>query len=512
MTPAQIETRDIAEGDLEAFISLVAPHRLLGSSHRELIRWWTRQDAKDHQLLLFPRDHQKSALLAYRVAWEITKDPSVTVLYMSATATLAEKQLYFIKGIMTSKQYTKYWPDMLTPEEGKREKWSATEICVDHPKRKDLGIRDATITTAGLTKTITGLHFDVAVLDDVVVRENAYSGEGRGKVKEAYSLLASIETTGSREWVVGTRYHPKDLYAELISMEEERWDGNELIDTVPVYEVMERGLEDSTARDGSGEYLWPKMPRYDGRMFGFDRNERSRKYAKYLDKTQFYAQYYNDPTDPGNLKIDPALFQYFDRDRVSMTNGKTFVGKNEVKVFAAMDFAVSTRKTADYTAIVVVGLDADGHYYILDVVRFRTSKISEMFDAVMNAHLKWNFIKIRMETSAAQKAIVVQIKEMQKQRGLFFSIDEHQPSRNDGNKQERMLNVLKPRYEVQAIWHYSGGNTAILEEELTQHHPAHDDMIDALSNAIEIARPPAKQRSRRSANDNVIRGNRFGMG
>lgn len=504
------EARELAESSLEHFIMLVAPHRVLGPVHKELIKWWTREDAKDHQLVLLPRDHQKSAMIAYRVAWEITRDPSITFLYMSATATLAEKQLYFIKNIFLSKAYQRYWPEMINPDEGKREKWSATEICVDHPKRRDLGIRDATITTAGLTKTITGLHFDRAVLDDVVVKENAYNEEGRQKVKEAYSLLASIESTGSQEWVVGTRYHPQDLYTELQSMSEEIWEDNEIIGARPVYEVFERQLEDSPNRDGSGEYLWPKMPRHDGRMFGFDPQERARKYAKYLDKGQFFAQYYNDPTDPENLKIDISLFQYYNRENARLYDGKCYVGKEEVKVYAAIDFATSTNRKADYTAIVVVGVDSENRYFVLDIDRFKTDRISDMFDHLMSLKMKWNFIKLRAETNGQQKVIVTRIKELQRENNLFFSIDEIQPDKHGPNKEERMLNVLLPRYEVGAIFHYAGGNTAILEGELTQHHPSHDDCMDALANAIEIAQPPARA-MHRHRRDNVVQFNsRFG--
>ena len=64
---------------------------------------------------------------------------------------------------------------------------------MDHPLRKTEGVRDPSIFTAGLTTSITGLHCDVAVMDDVVVYENAYTQEGRNKVKSQYSLLSSIE-------------------------------------------------------------------------------------------------------------------------------------------------------------------------------------------------------------------------------------------------------------------------------------------------------------------------------
>jgi hypothetical protein len=43
------QIREAAEADLATFIRLVAPHRLLGSVHEELIEWWTRSDASPNQ-------------------------------------------------------------------------------------------------------------------------------------------------------------------------------------------------------------------------------------------------------------------------------------------------------------------------------------------------------------------------------------------------------------------------------------------------------------------------------
>src|SRR3990172_8333630 len=195
--------RDSAEADLAVFIKLVAPHILLGSIHQELIKWWGRSDSKRNQLVLLPRGHLKSKLVAYRTAWWITKNPETTILYVSATADLAEKQLYAIKQILDSPIYRRYWPEMIGPDEGKREKWAVAEIAVDHPKRKLEGIRDATCKAVGLTSNITGFHADIVVLDDIVSPVNAYTEEGREKVASAYSQLASIENPGAEEWVIG---------------------------------------------------------------------------------------------------------------------------------------------------------------------------------------------------------------------------------------------------------------------------------------------------------------------
>lgn len=165
LSPEREERRKLAESSLEEFIKLVHPKRCLGNIHREIIRWWTSHDASSHQLLLLPRDHMKSALIAYRVAWEITKDPTLRVLYISSTSNLATKQLKFIKDIITDDRYRMYWPEMVAKEEAKREKWTEKEISVDDPRRRAESIRDPTIFTAGLTTNIVGLHCDIAVLD-----------------------------------------------------------------------------------------------------------------------------------------------------------------------------------------------------------------------------------------------------------------------------------------------------------------------------------------------------------
>src|ERR1700719_573947 len=185
------EARDLhrieAEQSLEKFIELVQPKRLLGNIHRETISWWTRQDAKSHQLTLLPRDHQKSSLMGLRAAWEVVRNPAIRILYISSTSNLAIKQLKFIKDILTSDVVRLLWPDLIHKEEARREKWTEREVSIDHPKRKSVYIRDPTIFTAGLTSNIVGLHCDIAILDDVVVEGNAYIEEGREKTKNQYS-------------------------------------------------------------------------------------------------------------------------------------------------------------------------------------------------------------------------------------------------------------------------------------------------------------------------------------
>jgi len=506
------EVRQAAETDLETFIYLVDPHRVLGHVHQDVIRWWEREDAKSHQLLLLPRDHMKSALVAFRVAWWLTKDPTLRVLYISSTSGLAVKQLGFIKSILTSPTYRRYWPEHVNLDEGKREKWTESEICLDHPLRKEHLIRDPSIFTGGLTTSLTGFHCDIAVLDDVVVYENAYTEEGRNKVKSQYSLLSSIEGTNAKEWVVGTRYHPKDLYNDLLEMNVDKYDDStgEIIDSQPVYEVYQAQVEDRG--DLTGEFLWPRQRRSDGKWFGFNTSILATKRSQYLDKTQFRAQYYNDPTDPENRPIDYDKFQYFDPNFLVCRSGTWYYKEQRLNLFAAIDFAFSIRKQSDYTAIVVIGVDPDNNIYVLDISRFKTDKISDYYKELIKLLNTWSFRKLRAECTAAQSAIVQELKNMYlKPNGISLKIEEFRPNRHEGSKEERMAAVLEPRYDNLSVWHRRGGNWQLLEEELVSNAPPHDDIKDALASAISIAvRPSAFQGSNMIRESNVVYHPRFG--
>lgn len=504
-----LQIKEKAEHDLVSFIALVAPYRVLGGVHIELCQWLTRPSGKDHQLVLLPRAHQKSAIAALYVAWRIARDPVVTILYLSANSRLAEKQLKMIKDILESDIFQMYWPDHLFPDEGKREKWTNSEIAIDHPRRKEEGIRDATVFTAGLTTGITGLHFDEVILDDVVVQENAMKEDLRNLTATQVSLIASIANPDSQTKAFGTRYHPKDLYNDLVNMVEEVYDdeGN-ILEKVPVYETFERVVE--SVGDGTGEFLWPKQRRSDGKWFGFDTRELARKRAQYLDKTQFYAQYYQNPNDPEGSGINRELFQYYDRKHITKEISGVYFKQDKLNVYAAIDFAFSTTKKADFTSICVIGIDARGNIYILDIDRFKTNKMSEYFEHIRSLHTKWGFRKLRAEVTAAQDVIVEDLKTSYfKPLGLSITIDKHRPNRHMGTKAERISATLEPRYANGALWHYVGGHCQILEEELVLENPPHDDVKDSLASACEIAIAPMLHTSRNKER-NVINFNRFG--
>ena len=445
----------------------------------------------------------KSGLIAYRVAWELTKDPTLRVLYISATSNLAEKQLGFIKNILTSDIYRRYWPQHTHVDEGKRTKWTSTEISLDHPDRLKENIRDPSIFCAGLTTTIVGMHCDIAVLDDVVIHDNAYNKEGRDRVSNQYALLSSVESAGAREWVVGTRYHPKDLYSEMLEMIEDTYDKDgEHTGSKDIYEVYDRAVEDRG--DGTGVFLWPRQQRRDGKWFGFDASILARKRGKYRNNMlQYRAQYYNDPNDPDSQPI--SNFQYYDQQHLKMKGGTWYMKDKKLNLQAAMDFNYSTSAKADSSCIVLVGVDEDNNFYILDIERFKTDRIPVYFDKLLKMYNKWSFRKLVAETNAAQQAIVRSLKEdYLAPHGLPIKVEEVKPNSRSGNKAERIDAILSPRYDNNQMYHYRGGMTQMLEEELISYNPPHDDIKDALSNAVDKAVKPFKSRSSSGSTGNVV--------
>lgn len=507
------QIRETALQDLFFFAQLVNPGYMYGDVHKEIFKWMEvynifgqSEELTSNRLIMLPRAHLKSHMVATWCAWIISRHPEITILYVSATAELAETQLFAVQNILGSAVYQRYFPEYINPSEGSREKWSVKKMSIDHEQRRIEGIRDATIATAGLTTNTTGWHADIIIADDLVVPENAYTEDGRSSVAKKASQFTSIRNAGGFTMACGTRYHPGDVYGVWKEQKYEVFDeeGN-VTDRLPVWEVKQYTVE------SDGIFIWPRAVRGDGKAFGFDQKVLARIRAEYTDRVQFFSQYYNNPNDPGSNRIDKNKFQYYDIKYLKQSDGSWYFKKNKLNVYASIDFAFSLSKKADYSAIVVVGVDADNFIYVLDIARFKTDKISDYFKNIAELHSKWEFRKLRAEVSVAQGVIVRDLKDKLREEGLRLSIEEHRPNRHEGNKAERIASALEHRYENLSIWHFKGGYIDVLEEELVLARPPHDDVKDALASVVEIAIKPKRGRMRDSEKDNVIQfSSRFG--
>lgn len=488
------EVRERAKQDLWFYAKLVNSGYVYGDIHREVFRWMQdyylyglgNEGLTSNKLIMLPRAHLKSHMVATWASWMILRHPEITILYISATAYLAETQLYAIQNIIESDTFQRYFPEYIHPQKGLREAWSSTEIIIDHPERKKQGVRDATIATAGLTTNTTGWHADVIIADDLVIPENAYTEDGRESVIKKASQFTSIRNAGGFTMACGTRYHPTDIYYTWANQKYEDYDDDGVkIDELPVWEIKEYAVETDDV------YIWPRAVRDDGKAFGFDRRILARIRAEYEDTVQFYAQYYNNPNESGSNRISRDCFQYYNPRFLKREGGNWYYNSKRLNIYAAVDFAYTTGKRSDYTAIVVIGVDSDNNIYVLDIDRFKVGRTIEIFEHVVDLHSRWGFKKLSAEVVAAQKMMVEDIKAFAKERALGLSVVEYRPSKVEGTKEERIAATLEWRYENMMMWHAEGGWTQVMEEELVLARPPHDDIKDALTSAISIAVKPA---------------------
>lgn len=487
--------RKACHDSLWIYAQTVEPHRVYGDCHRELFEWWQLCETEGilNTLALMPRDHQKSHCIAVWATWKIYRNPAETIAYVCATEALAILQLFDIKQIIRSEEFIRLSPEMCEPMEKKRTKWAETAITVDHPVRKKERPRDPTVIATGMDSNNIGAHCTIMIKDDVVIDKNSMTEAARNKVESKAGHLSSILTTDGMEFCVGTRYHPKDHYDTLINMEEEVWDEetDQLIGMEKVYHIHERVVE------VEGAFLWPRAARKsDGKQFGFDRRQLSRKKAKYAkDMRNYYCQYYNDPNAINEGGIEKSQFVYYDRDKVVRRRGKWWVGDKPLNLIACQDFAYSVRTGSDWSVLMILGMDWDSNIYILDIYRYQTKKPSIYWKNLEAAHNKWMFRWVKAEAVAAQAVIIEALRDYIDQAGSNIRIKSYKPNGHDGNKEERISQALEPLYDEGRIYHYRGGMCDMLEEELIQDRPPHDDLKDDLHIGVgfDKLKPPPRE-------------------
>lgn len=493
------------ELDLWAFARYINPHYCYGEIHEEVFRWLSKTDACDHQLLLMPRAHLKSHCIAVWCVWQLTRDPTSSIVYLSAGEDLAAVQIYAIKEMITCDRYRTLWPLMCKKKESERAKWTAWGFNVDHPRRKEMGIRDLSIIVKTVKSNATGLHCSHLVFDDVVVPNNAYTETGRKEVKASVSQYASIKNPGAYTKAVGTRYHPIDVYHDFKEGIVQLWndelgifDGEDKLWDIKEYRSEDNG-------DMTGTYLWPRaMNPWDNKHYGFNPVVLAKVQAQYFalgENAQFWAQYYNDPNDPSSEKVNREGISYYKKEHLEFIDGKWCFKGRKLNIFAAMDVAWTINAHSDYTAIAVVGVDYEGFIYVLELDRFKTQDYTIFYDHMIGLHQEWGFRKLRVESNAGGHLVAQEMKRLLRMNGANLVVEPKPAPVNEGKKWERHNAILIPRVQNGDVLFYKGGMTAIAIEEIVLERPPHDDLKDALTTVISIAVQPSRPKFDR---DNVI--------
>lgn len=515
------ELQKILDNDIWQCAQHLLPHYSFGDIHKEMLESWANprrgETMRPNILTLVPREHLKSVCAVLYAVWRIARNPMYTILYRVADEDLGKIQINMIKTIFQSDEFMKVWPDHFFPEEGRRSKWSALAVSTDHPDRQKYNIRDESFVIKTNKSGKTGRHPDEIIFDDVVVVENAYTVSGRKEVSTTCSADVSLVTGKGLMTAVGTRYFPTDQYhvweEELVDVYN---DERELTGQKKTWTVMERVVEDKG--DGSGSFLWEKVWNPTMKQFyGWDPNKLASKRASYRNEgnlAHYYAQYYMNPNDPDSNELTPDKFVYLNPKLLVDTGNGWKYNSKKLNIIATMDTAQTDRSaakssSADFTAVGVIGMDADRFIYCLALDQFKTDKKEKYYQAVKDLYSYWGFTKIYVETNAAGKFIAGGLKDSIRGDGLPIRV-EGVIAPNDRTKAERTEAILLPRYTNGDVLHTKGGFTPELEEQVMKARPAHDDLRDVMVIGAEKLTPPARSTNVYNITNTKAANSRFG--
>ncbi len=168
-------------------------------------------------------------------------------------------------------------------------------------------------------------------------------------------------------------------------------------------------------------------------------------------------------------------------------------------VYIACDLAISEKKSADYTALIVVGVDKDGYWYVLDLVYGHLNP-TETIDQIFNLVSRWRPMKVGIEKIAYQKALIHFIEKEKIKRNIMFSTMELVAEK----EKELRIKALQPRFKSKMILfpEYSSWLGELETELLMFPKCLHDDLPDAFAYIPSMVTTPIGMRM--SLGDTII--------
>lgn len=396
--------------------------------HRGLQAFLTRHPKA---LIELPRDHGKSVQVCGRVLWELGRNPGLRVKLVCATEGLAAQRSRFLRDAIAGNQVLQdVFPDLRPGEP-----WAAEEFTVARPA----DVIGPTVSAVGVGTGSTGSRADLLVCDDVVDVRGLHSKAERDRVAAYFfdNLMNLLEPDG-RFWGLCTPWHPDDLNARLKAN--------------PAFAVFRRAVGPDL------EPVWPeKWPR-----------ERLAERKAEIGAASFARGYRLLPIDESEVTVRAEWVKFW---------GDELPREAFERVVLAVDPAVSTRATADNSALVVLG-KVGNEVRCLEAVgrRVATPGLVELIDA---ADRRWRPDTILFEANAAFEGI----KELLVRHARFGP--RVLGSKAGKSKEARVagfsVSVQNGSFKLKGdgTGRVDAGQRDLFEELTTFPFAPHDDLVDA---------------------------------
>jgi len=382
-------------------------------------------------MLLMPPRHGKSELASRRFpAFYLGRHPEKQIASVSASADLASDFGRDVRNLIQSPEYAALFDTRLAEDSQARNKWHTN--------------RGGIYYSLGVGGQFMGRGADVLLIDDPFANmAEAQSELTRKNVWEWYTGTAYNRLQpGGAIVVINHRMHEDDLSGRLLAQQAAGGDKWEVVDLPAI--------------DAEGKALWPEA-------YPIEALERIQRNSL----PRFWSALYQQrpaPEEGDYFKAD--WFRTYD----------ALPPRSEMQVYGGSDYAV-TADGGDYTVHAVVGLDADGRMYLLDIWR-RQAASDVWVEAFCDFVKEWKPIGWAEEKGQIASGVGPLIDVRSRARQAFVHREAF-PTR--GDKAIRAQSI-RGRMALDGL--YVPRNAPWLAELRSEllHFPAgkHDDQVDAL--------------------------------
>ena len=382
-------------------------------------------------MLLMPPRHGKSELASRRFpAFYLGRHPEKQIASVSASADLASDFGRDVRNLIQSPEYAALFDTRLAEDSQARNKWHTN--------------RGGIYYSLGVGGQFMGRGADVLLIDDPFANmAEAQSELTRKNVWEWYTGTAYNRLQpGGAIVVINHRMHEDDLSGRLLAQQAAGGDKWEVVDLPAI--------------DAEGKALWPEA-------YPIEALERIQRNSL----PRFWSALYQQrpaPEEGDYFKAD--WFRTYD----------ALPPRSEMQVYGGSDYAV-TADGGDYTVHVVVGLDADGRMYLLDIWR-RQAASDVWVEAFCDLVKEWKPIGWAEEKGQIASGVGPLIDVRSRARQAFVHREAF-PTRGD-----KAIRAQSIRGRVALDGLYVPRNAPWLAELRSEllHFPAgkHDDQVDAL--------------------------------
>ena len=411
---------------------------------------------KPRMMILLPRGTFKSSLATISGAiWFLIRNPEARILLIQQSGKKSEQTMSAISGRLLSENFRHFFPELI-PE--KRERWNQSDIVINRTRVSP----EASVSARGIDSRIVGGHYEIIILDDPIDLKEAESELEMASAVQFFDHLEPFIEPPDKgiEIVIGTRWAADDLYQHVIDMGQ--------------HEVMESGIV-TDSRSAKWAFSPPNAPIFPERYSA----ETVSKIRQRMSSYAFACQYMNRPYSDGVQRFPKECIQYYNWREPGKTLqiGEEVISTASLKTNMTVDPSLGEKKSADESAITVVGMDSKARIIVLEAWSGRVNPIG-LINQIFALQEKWTPQRVGVESVGYQKALSYFMRQEMQQRGKFFSITE---LKTGGHKKEVRIEGLSPFFTNKQV--FIPRSAGKLEKQLLDFPSSqgHDDLIDSLS-------------------------------